>query len=61
MEEKMEVICKKCGSSLVVKNGAQDGRQRDKCKAYSAVFRNFKPKYSAEFKMETIKMYMNSI
>ena len=57
----MSVSCVKCGSLSVVKNGTQDGKQRYKCKLCESVFRNTKPKYSAEFKLEAIMMYINSM
>jgi transposase-like protein len=53
--------CKKCNKKNIVKNGTQEGIQRYKCKSCCAVFRGKEPKYSAEFKIEVIKMYLNSV
>jgi transposase-like protein len=57
----MKILCKKCKSSQVVKNGNQDNIQRYKCKDCLAVFRNSKPKYSEDFKMDVIMMHVNSV
>ncbi len=56
-----KILCKKCQSFNVVKNGTQDNIQRYKCKNCSAIFRNSKPKYSPDFKMEVIMMHLNSV
>jgi transposase-like protein len=53
--------CKKCQSTDIVKNGLQDGVQRYKCKVCSGVFRGKAAKYSAEFKLDTVMMYINSM
>ncbi len=53
--------CKKCNSQKIVKNGKQDNIQRYKCKECGSVFRGKKAKYSSEFKMEAIMMYINSM
>ncbi|WP_375327461.1 hypothetical protein [Candidatus Tisiphia endosymbiont of Nemotelus uliginosus] len=53
--------CKKCQSEEIVKNGLQDGVQRYKCKTCSSVFRGKAAKYSADFKLETVMMYINSM
>ena len=53
--------CKKCGSSKIVKNGLQDNVQRYKCKDCSSVFRGKEGMYSADFKLEAIMMYINSM
>lgn len=60
MEEEWK-YCKKCKSENIVKNGKQDSIQRYKCKECSSVFRGKEPMYSAEFKMEAIMMYINSM
>jgi transposase-like protein len=53
--------CKKCRSTKLVKNGKQDGVQRYKCMDCGSVFRGKDRQYSAEFKMEAIMMYINSM
>ena len=53
--------CKKCKSPKIIKNGKQDGIQRYKCKDCNSVFRGKEGKYSKEFKMDAIEMYLNSI
>jgi len=53
--------CKKCQSENLVRNGKQDGFQRYKCNTCGSVFRGKEPKYSAEFKLDAIKMYVNSM
>jgi transposase-like protein len=53
--------CKKCKSTELVRNGKQDGIQRYKCKSCGSVFRGKEEKYSADFKMEAIMMYINSM
>jgi len=55
------ISCKKCFSSEVVKNGRQEGVQRYKCKDCGSVFRNQKAKYSKDFKLKAIKMYLHSM
>lgn len=54
-------ICKKCKSRNIVKNGKQDGVQRYKCKDCCGVFRGKEQKYSADFKLEVVMMYINSM
>lgn len=44
-----------------MKNGKHKGVQRYKCKDCGAVFRGREPKYSAEFKLEAISMYINAM
>jgi transposase-like protein len=56
----MDISCKKCGASEVIKSGTQDGKQRYLCRKCNAVFRNTKPKYSSELKAEVIKLYLGS-
>ena len=51
----------KCSSQNIVKNGTQGGVQRYQCKDCHSVFRGKKPKYSAEFKLEAVMMYLNSM
>lgn len=53
--------CKTCQSENIVKNGLQDEIQRYKCKACGCVFRGKAAKYSADFKLDTIMMYINSM
>jgi len=53
--------CKKCKSSNIVKNGLQDEIQRYKCKECGSVFRGKASQYSADFKLEAIMMYINSM
>ncbi len=53
--------CKKCSSEEIVKNGLQDGVQRYKCKVCNSVFRGKASKYSADFKLEAVMMYINSM
>jgi transposase-like protein len=53
--------CKKCNSQKIVKNGKQDNVQRYKCRDCGCVFRGKEPMYSAEFKLEAIMMYINSM
>lgn len=53
--------CKNCKSTELVKNGKQDGVQRYKCKSCGSVFRGKERMYSAEFKLEAIMMYINSM
>jgi transposase-like protein len=53
--------CKKCKSKDIVKNGNQDEVQRYKCKTCGSVFRGKDAKYSSEFKLEAIMMYINSM
>jgi transposase-like protein len=53
--------CKNCKSAELVKNGKQDGVQRYKCKNCGSVFRGKERQYSAEFKLEAIMMYINSM
>ncbi len=53
--------CKKCKDKALVKNGKQDGIQRYKCKSCGSVFRGKERKYSADFKLEAIMMYINSM
>lgn len=55
------LLCKKCKSDNLVKNGSQNNKQRYKCKDCGRVFRDSSPKYSAEFKFEAIKMYLSSM
>ncbi len=57
----MKKECIKCKSKSLVKNGHQGGKQRYKCKGCGAVFRDTKPRYTTEFKMEVIMMYLNSV
>lgn len=54
-------ICKKCQDINLVKNGKQDGIQRYKCKSCGSVFRGKESKYSAEFKLDAIMLYINSM
>jgi len=56
-----ELICKKCSSSKLVKNGTQEGIQRYKCKECGAVFRQKEAKYSSSFKLEVVQMYLHSM
>ena len=51
--------CKSCQSTDLVKNGKQDVVQRYRCKACGSVFRGKDSKYSAEFEMEAMMMYIN--
>jgi transposase-like protein len=53
--------CKSCNSIKIVKNGKQANIQRYKCKDCSAVFRGKEAKYSSDFKLEAIMMYINSM
>lgn len=53
--------CKRCKSEKIIKNGRQEGIQRYKCKDCKRVFRGKEGKYSDEFKMDAIKMYLNSM
>lgn len=53
--------CKTCQSENIVKNGLQDGVQRYKCKTCGSVFRGKAAKYSADFKLDVIMMYINSM
>ena len=53
--------CKTCQSENIVKNGLQDEIQRYKCKVCGCVFRGKAAKYSADFKLDTIMMYINSM
>ena len=53
--------CKSCNGSALVRNGKQDGVQRYKCKDCGSVFRGKERQYSAEFKLEAIMMYINSM
>ncbi len=53
--------CKTCQSEHIVKNGLQDGVQRYKCKNCGSVFRGKTAKYSADFKLDTMMMYINSM
>jgi len=53
--------CKKCKSKNIVKNGTHNGIQRYKCKECGSVFRGKERKYSSEFKLEAITMYINSM
>ena len=55
------IHCNKCSSSNFVKNGKQFNEQRYKCKDCGAVFQKTKDKYSSEFKLECIKMYLGSM
>ena len=60
MSEKWKA-CKKCRSEDIVKNGLQDGVQRYKCKTCFCVFRGKEAKYSSDFKLNAIMMYINSM
>ena len=53
--------CKKCRSSEIIKNGTQRGTQRYKCKECKITFIAKEGKYSDEFKMYAIRMYLNSM
>ena len=53
--------CKGCKSEAIVKNGKQDGVQRYKCNSCGSVFRGKEAKYSSDFKLEAIMMYINSM
>jgi len=53
--------CKQCKSTQIVKNGMQDGVQRYKCKVCGSVFRGKEAKYSSDFKLDAIMMYINSM
>ena len=53
--------CKKCKSQALVKNGHQDGIQRYKCKDCGSVFRGKESRYSPDFKLDAIMMYINSM
>ena len=52
--------CAKCDSDKVVKNGLQGGIQRFKCKSCKAVFQARKEKYTLEFKLKCIEMYLDN-
>ena len=52
--------CAKCDSDKVVKNGLQGGIQRFKCKCCKAVFQARKEKYTLEFKLKCIEMYLDN-
>lgn len=52
--------CVKCKSQNIVKYGKQLEIQRFKCKDCSKVFQETNPKYTSEFKLECIQMYVNS-
>lgn len=53
--------CKECKSENIVKNGTHNGVQRYKCKECGSVFRGKESKYSAEFKLEAVMLYINSM
>jgi transposase-like protein len=53
--------CKRCKGTELVKNGNQDGVQRYKCKNCGSVFRGKESLYSADFKLDAIMMYINSM
>ncbi len=57
----MKEECIECKSKRIIKNGHQDGKQRYKCKDCGKVFRDSQPKYTTEFKMEVVMMYLNSV
>ncbi len=57
----MKEKCIECKSNHIIKNGHQDGKQRYKCKDCGKVFRDTQPKYTTDFKMETVMMYLNSV
>ncbi len=53
--------CPKCFESNYVKCGKQRGMQRYKCKTCSKVFQEKKEKYSNEFRLRCIEMYINNV
>lgn len=56
----LDMKCVKCASERLVKYGFQAENQRFKCKNCSKIFINKKPKYSDEFKLRCIEMYLNN-
>ncbi len=53
--------CPKCYEVNFVKCGKQKGMQRYKCKSCNKVFQDKKEKYSNEFKLRCIEMYVNNV
>ena len=58
-----QLSCINCRSKVFVKNGRHSGIQRHKCKDCGKTFRGVAkpPKYSPEFKLDAIKMYLSSM
>lgn len=57
----MSLLCPKCSSNSFVKYGKKDNKQKYKCKNCSNVFLPKNPKYSDEFKLECVQMYLESM
>jgi transposase-like protein len=57
----INMTCPKCNSNLIVKNGIQNKNQRYKCKNCTKIFCIKNSKYSNEFKIECIHMYLESM
>ena len=57
------VICKECGSSVLVKNGMVLGKQRYKCKECGCNFRegDAREKHSLEKKMKVLQCYFEGV
>jgi len=53
--------CPKCFEENYVKCGKQQDMQRYKCKACGKVFQERREKYSNEFKLQCIEMYLNNV
>ena len=58
----MSMLCKRCNSVLVVKNGFMNSKQRYKC---TACFHNFTPgdgrnKYDNKMRNLAVRMYLNN-
>jgi transposase-like protein len=55
------ISCSKCSSTNFTKNGIQNKQQRYKCADCHCTFQVKNPKYSDEFKLRCIEMYLNNV
>jgi transposase-like protein len=57
------MICKLCGSSVLIKNGKELGVQRYKCKDCNKTFKmgDARLKYSLEKRIKVLKMYLEGM